>query len=200
MYAHRHAYPTSISPSKPCHPHGHLILNNILSFVNDSLYYKDEVTNMKNFKRIIALILSLTLFMGLLSSCKKIDKGKIQNSIENKEEALDENGSYYNKHDVISYLISYEKLPKNYIRKKEAQDMGWIASEGNLWKVTDKMVIGGDKFSNREEKLPKKNGRIYYEADVNYKGGKRGAERIIYSNDGLIFYTSDHYKTFERIK
>jgi len=83
--------------------------------------------------------------------------------------------------------------------KNKASDLGWKASEGNLWKVTDKMSIGGDKFGNFEELLPKKSGRQYYECDINYKGGSRGAERIVYSNDGLIFYTKDHYKSFEQL-
>ncbi len=75
--------------------------------------------------------------------------------------------------------------------------MGWEPSKGNLWDVTDKKIIGGDVFGNREGLLPHKEGRKYLECDVNYKGGKRGAERIVYSNDGLIYYTKDHYKSFE---
>ncbi|WP_276648398.1 ribonuclease domain-containing protein [Trichococcus flocculiformis] len=61
------------------------------------------------------------------------------------------------------------------------------------------MSIGGDCFGNREGLLPKKSGRTYYEADIDYDGGYRGAERIVYSNDGLIFYTDDHYESFEQL-
>lgn len=78
-------------------------------------------------------------------------------------------------------------------------DLGWESDKGNLWDVTDKGSIGGDSFGNREGLLPKANNRKYFECDINYNGGFRGAERIVYSNDGLIYYTKDHYKTFEKI-
>ena len=112
--------------------------------------------------------------------------------------SIEEDKSYYSKDDLVEYLKTYNKLPKNYLTKREARDLGWVASKGNLWDVTDRGVIGGDRFGNREGKLPNKKGRKYFEADVNYKGGRRKAERLIYSNDGLIFYTDDHYKTFEK--
>ncbi len=112
--------------------------------------------------------------------------------------SIEEDKSYYSKEDLVEYLKTYNKLPKNYLTKREARDLGWVPSEGNLWDVTDRGVIGGDRFGNREGKLPNKKGRKYFEADVNYKGGRRKAERLIYSNDGLIFYTDDHYKTFEK--
>ena len=110
---------------------------------------------------------------------------------------LDENGRYYFKDDVALYLHLYGHLPSNYLTNSEAQARGWISSRGNLWKVTDKMCIGGDYFGNYEKRLPTKKGRKYYECDVNYNGGYRGDDRIIYSNDGLIYFTSDHYTTFE---
>ena len=100
---------------------------------------------------------------------------------------------------VAKYIHTYNKLPSNYITKKEASKLGWESDEGNLWEVTDKMSIGGDKFGNKEGLLPKKEGRIYYECDVNYEGGYRGAERIVFSNDGLIFYTDDHYESFTQL-
>ena len=91
------------------------------------------------------------------------------------------------------------ELPPNYLTKSEARKLGWDASSGNLWDVTDKGVIGGDRFGNREGNLPTKKGRQYFEADVNYEGGRRNAHRLVYSNDGLIFYTDDHYNTFEKL-
>ncbi|MCK9253846.1 MAG: ribonuclease, partial [Clostridiales bacterium] len=78
-------------------------------------------------------------------------------------------------------------------------DLGWDASRGNLWEVTDRMSIGGDRFGNREGLLPDQEGRVWYECDVNYNGGYRGAERLVYSNDGLIYYTDDHYQSFTRM-
>jgi guanyl-specific ribonuclease Sa len=61
-------------------------------------------------------------------------------------------------------------------------------------------MIGGDIFYNAEGKLPTKYGRIWYEADINYTQGQRNIERIVYSNDGLIFVTYNHYETFCEIE
>ncbi len=77
--------------------------------------------------------------------------------------------------------------------------MGWIASEGNLNEVAPGMSIGGDKFGNREGLLPIKKSRQYYECDVDYESGWRNAKRIVYSNDGLIFFTDDHYASFKQL-
>lgn len=112
---------------------------------------------------------------------------------------VSETGRYSSKLEVAAYLYQFKKLPANYITKNKAMDLGWVASKGNLWKVTDKMSIGGDKFSNFEKSLPTQQGRQYYEADIDYKGGNRGAKRLVYSNDGLIYYTGDHYSTFEKL-
>ena len=97
---------------------------------------------------------------------------------------------------VAAYLHAYGELPPNFIRKEDARALGWDSADGNLWDVTDGMSIGGDRFGNREGLLPEADGRVWYECDVNYAGGFRGAERIVYSNDGLIYYTDDHYESF----
>lgn len=109
-------------------------------------------------------------------------------------------GYYTKKDEVASYIVKFSKLPNNYIRKREAMNKGWDASSGNLWSVTDKKSIGGDYFLNSEGLLPKKSGRKYYEADIDYNGGSRNAKRIVYSDDGLIYYTDNHYESFERLK
>lgn len=105
--------------------------------------------------------------------------------------------SYTGKDQVALYLHIYGKLPNNYITKREAQDMGWDSSKGNLEEVAPGKSIGGSRFGNREGLLPEKDGRSYYECDIDYDGGYRGGKRIVYSDDGLIYYTEDHYKTFE---
>ena len=61
------------------------------------------------------------------------------------------------------------------------------------------MSIGGDYFGNRENLLPNKKNRKWYECDINYNGGYRNSERIVFSNDGLIYYTSNHYESFEQL-
>ena len=115
------------------------------------------------------------------------------------EAELDEFAAYYSATDVGEYIHTYNQLPSNYLTKNEAMDLGWDSDKGNLWDVTDKMVIGGDVFGNREGLLPDKQGRIWYECDVNYTGGFRNAHRIVFSNDGLVYYTSNHYESFKKL-
>ena len=112
------------------------------------------------------------------------------------EAALDEDASYTTKEDVALYIHTYGHLPPNFITKKEAQAAGW--SGGSLDRVLPGMCIGGDRFGNYEGLLPKAKGRQWTECDINTLGAKsRGAERIVFSNDGLIYYTPDHYESFE---
>lgn len=115
------------------------------------------------------------------------------------EELVVEGESYDQVQDVVNYLDAYGELPPNYLTKEEARDLGWEASAGNLWEVAPEASIGGDYFGNFEELLPEADDRDYYEADINYDGGHRNAERLVFSNDGLYFYTEDHYESFEEI-
>lgn len=110
-----------------------------------------------------------------------------------------EDGAYTSKDDVALYIHTYGKLPPNFLTKKDAQARGWESSKGNLQTVAPGMSIGGDRFGNREGLLPDKKGRQYYECDIDYDGGKRNAKRIVFSDDGLIFYTDDHYASFEQL-
>ena len=111
------------------------------------------------------------------------------------ETVIAEDGVYDSKEDVSLYLITYGRLPNNYYTKEEARKMGW--SGGNLEQYVKNGCIGGDVYGNYEGLLPEKAGRIYYEADIDTIGYKnRGSRRLIYSNDGLIYYTGDHYETF----
>lgn len=114
-------------------------------------------------------------------------------------ETISRNGVYTARDEVAMYIKTYGCLPQNFITKDDAEDLGWISSKGNLHEVAPGKSIGGDYFGNREGLLPKASGRKYYECDINYSGGYRGSERIVYSNDGLIFYTSDHYESFTQL-
>ncbi len=110
--------------------------------------------------------------------------------------ALAEDGVYTTKEDVALYIHTYGCLPSNFVTKSEARDAGW--SGGSLEKYLPGMCIGGDRFGNREGLLPDAKGRTWTECDVNTLGASsRGAERIVFSNDGLIYYTGDHYESFE---
>ena len=97
---------------------------------------------------------------------------------------------------VVAYVKQNHQLPNYYIRKKEARKSGWNPAEGNLCEVLPGRAIGGDFFTNREGHLPEKSGRTWYEADLNYDCAHRNADRLLFSNDGLVFVTKDHYKTF----
>lgn len=110
---------------------------------------------------------------------------------------ITEDGTYSSKEEVAEYLHQFGHLPSNYLTKKEAQALGWVASEGNLWQVAPGMSIGGDRFGNREGLLPEAQGRKYYECDIDFDGKYRNAKRIVFSNDGLIYYTEDHYESFQ---
>ena len=124
--------------------------------------------------------------------------------IETEDEAavIDEDGHYTSKEEVALYLYTYGKLPSNFITKKEAENLGWKKKDGEagqLHVAAPGMSIGGSSFGNYEGLLPEKKGRKYFECDINYVKGNRGAERLVYSNDGLIFYTGDHYESFEQL-
>ena len=112
------------------------------------------------------------------------------------QEAIAEDGWYYSAEDVALYLDIYGHLPDNFITKSEARKLGWEG--GNVEVYAPGFAIGGDVFGNREGLLPENPGRIYYECDIDTLGSdSRGAKRIVFSNDGLIYYTEDHYESFE---
>ena len=119
-------------------------------------------------------------------------------SLLNEEKKLPEDGSYTSKEDVAAYLIQYGHLPGNFVTKAEARKAGW--NGGSLEAVLPGKCIGGDSFGNLEGLLPKAKGRSWRECDINTLGKKsRGGERLIWSSDGLIYYTDDHYESFTRI-
>ena len=109
---------------------------------------------------------------------------------------LPEDGTYTSWVDVALYIHQYGCLPSNFITKKEAEKLGWTG--GSLEPYAPGMCIGGSRFGNYEGLLPEKDGRTYTECDIDTLGAeKRGAKRIVFSNDGLIYYTEDHYESFE---
>ncbi len=172
---------------------------------------------MRSLKKTVAMILALIMSLGLLCACRNIDKDLIDDIVDiitqtdeptsapsdkptsaptGETAKIDKNGSYTTKEDVALYLYTYGELPQNFITKKEAEDLGWTG--GGLEKYAPGKCIGGTYFGNYENKLPTKAGREYHECDIDTLGASsRGAKRIVYSNDGLIYYTGDHYETFE---
>ena len=153
----------------------------------------------KSIKKIgSTIVVLLMMFFGI----GNISEGNLDFLPSSTEETTDiHQGEAYNSlQEVVDYLDLYDELPPNYLTKKEAQKLGWNSSEGNLWEVAPNMSIGGDYFGNFEGLLPEKESRDYQEADIGYEGGYRGPERLVFSNDGLYFYTDDHYQSFEEIQ
>ncbi len=101
--------------------------------------------------------------------------------------------------DIADYIFEHGKQPDNFITKKEAQKLGWDSSWNYVSDVAPGKSIGGDRFGNYEGLLPSKKGRQWYEADCYYTQGRRNAHRILYSNDGLVYYTDDHYESFTQM-
>lgn len=174
---------------------------------------------MKKFMRllVLALLVAGALWSGLffvddvavttVQTAQSVDRDyiPIENGAETAAEDpadtvfvpdLDEHGTYDRKDDVALYILTYGRLPDNYITKAEAEAAGW--SGGSVEKYCPGKCIGGGRFGNYEGLLPDAQGRTWTECDINTLGASsRGAERIVFSNDGLIYYTSDHYSSFE---
>ncbi|MBI6549186.1 ribonuclease domain-containing protein [Xenorhabdus lircayensis] len=155
-------------------------------------------------KSIILAVVLLVLAVGYIVFAKSI--GPLgtdttgQNTIVSEKVSTQPIGVLTEQKRVADYLRLHRKLPDYYITKKQARRLGWDAREGNLCDVLPGQAIGGDRFSNRENKLPTASGRHWFEADVNYRCGHRGSDRLVYSNDDLIYLTVDHYKSFTQLE
>ena len=164
-------------------------------------------------KKLLALLLALSLLFGIVGCAdvgviggedgpeliiagdQVIELDPEEDAGEPELDLPDEDGWYYSADEVALYLYVYGYLPGNFITKDEARDLGWEG--GSVEKYAPGFAIGGDKFGNREGLLPKAEGRQYYECDIDTNGqSSRGAKRIVFSNDGLIYYTDDHYESF----
>ncbi len=97
------------------------------------------------------------------------------------------------------WLKTFGRLPDYYLTTAEARQLGWKAARANLSIVAPGKMLAGGIYKNNDGHLPTKPGRVWYEADINYTFGHRGKGRVLYSNDGLIFVTYDHYETFVEI-
>ena len=143
----------------------------------------------RKFLMLAALLLALLL---ALTGC-----GTAEKSARAAETPAEASGPIIEPQAIADYLFEHGELPENFITKREAQALGW--DRNYLSDVAPGMSIGGDHFGNYEGQLPRVKGRKYYECDANYTGGRRGAERIVYSNDGHVWYTKDHYQTFTEL-
>lgn len=163
---------------------------------------------MRRFTRLTGALLALLLVFSVLSGCggaapdvpsctaaPAADAVSPGESDKSSPAALDEGGEYTSAEDVALYLHLYAHLPQNFITKKDARALGW--NGGGLDDYAGGKCIGGDRFGNYEGLLPDAPGREYHECDIDtLHAASRGAKRIVYSNDGLIYYTEDHYESF----
>ena len=159
-------------------------------------------------KRILSLLLALTMLLALCAGCGQ-DLGVIGGAdgpaavivgeTVLSDADLPEYGEYYyDLENVVLYLALYGVLPDNYITKDEARDLGWQG--GSVEDYLEGAAIGGDRFGNREGLLPEAPGRHYTECDIDTLGyGSRGARRLVFSDDGLYFYSDDHYESFSEV-
>ena len=176
-------------------------------------------------KKIISLLLAFVITVSFISACDDVNISEILGAVEeilaedsgstnagsveggetvndstkqngsSANVSIDENGTYTSKDDVALYIHIYGKLPNNFITKDEARELGWDGKD--LDKYAPGKCIGGDYFGNYEGLLPEKKGRKYTECDIDTLGqSSRGVKRIVFSNDGLIYYTDDHYESF----
>ncbi len=147
-------------------------------------------------KKLLALILSVIVALSALTACEITELAEAFGSRQAETAVgIDEYGTYTTKDDVALYIHTYGKLPQNFITKSEARALGW--KSGGLEEYAEGKCIGGDRFGNYEGLLPEKDGREYTECDIDTLGKtSRGAKRIVFSNDGLIYYTDDHYESF----
>ena len=118
-------------------------------------------------------------------------------------EAVEKSGLYTTKDSVAAYVCKFDKLPSNYVGKNEGQSL-YESKTGNTFSkwnfnpwTTLGVMIGGDVFDNREGLLPSGS---YHEADVDYSAKNRGTKRLIYQSDCVIYYTADHYETFNKLE
>ena len=115
-------------------------------------------------------------------------------------EALKAGSATENKLDGADFWLKYmEKLPEYYVTYDMAKKLGYKTTLGNLNEVAANKMLTKGIYKNKNGHLPNFVGRVWYEADINYKSGYRDSQRILWSNDGLIFVTYDHYKTFYEI-
>ena len=144
--------------------------------------------------RLAAVFVLLVAAIMLLTGCAANASGNRNQNYTKQEAAA--SAAMDEAQRIADYIFEYGRLPDNFIRKQEAERLGWDSRFNYLSDVAPGKSIGGDRFGNYEERLPVVPGRKYYEADCYYKSGKRNAYRIIYSNDGHVWFTGDHYSTF----
>ena len=150
----------------------------------------------RRFSKLIALLTALML-LSCIAVPALAQSGAV--TVSAAEYPVTRNGAYSSMEEVAVYIAAYGGLPQNFLTKKQAEALGWNNRKGNLNEVAPGCSIGGDSFGNYEGRVPSARGRKWTECDIGYNGGYRGGERIVFSSDGLIYYSGDHYETFRQV-
>lgn len=99
--------------------------------------------------------------------------------------------------EIVRSLDSRKRLPDYFITKNQARELGWSPGTNfNSVAALRGKSIGGDRFGNFERRLPQGQ---WQEADLDYRGKKRNAKRLVFSRNGERYVTIDHYDTFKKV-
>ncbi len=149
-------------------------------------------------KKVTSIFFSALIVAGALLCAGKDSSPARKTSLAQSDAVVVvRDGEYCSKDAVAEYIRRFGgALPRNYITKAQAHAMGWRG--GPLEPFAPGKAIGGDRFGNYERRLPPGS---YRECDIDTKGKPRGAKRLVFTVRGeRIYYTQDHYRTFEEIK
>jgi len=98
--------------------------------------------------------------------------------------------------ETVAALRASGRLPPRYVSKRHARELGWRPGV-DLCRLARGDSLGGDRFNDRGHALPSAAGRRWREADLDERCAVgRGTHRLLWSSDGLIYVTTDHYRTF----
>ena len=185
--------------------------NFIENFINNLLQDKNLRGNSKNWANWMSMLTATTCKYCVEQHGRIVDISILENKMEVKAHLnckclyvpmrtkLVGTATEMGMEGADVYIAFWGCLPDYYINKKTAQLAGWQTTKKKLGSLFPGKMLGGDVYNNDDFKLPYKPGRIWYEADINYRNGKRNRQRLLYSNDGLMFVTYDHYQTFYEI-
>ncbi len=100
---------------------------------------------------------------------------------------------------VADYIVKYGRLPDNFITKAEAAKLGGTrkrqSRRSSAWKKHRR------RYLSKQRKAASRCGRTRMERSRHQLYiGIPGSDRIVYSNDRLVYKTTDHYKTFTRMR
>ena len=145
-------------------------------------------------RRLLSLLLVVGLWLALVPAASADEAAARLATFARAIQLRDVDGFV----DTIRTLRAENRLPPRYVTKREAAALGWKPGD-DLCRVARGRVIGGDRFGNREGRLPAASGRSWQEADLDFACGRRGARRLVFSSDGLVYVTLDHYESFREV-